>query len=471
VNGSLRDPEWNLETAVRIDLIIHGGTVVSPAGSRRGHVLVHGGRVLATEERDGGLPDADSVIDAQGLHVLPGLVDADVNFREPGEEYKEGWDTGSQAAVCGGITTIIDQSNHTRRVNNVEELQLKMQSAQGRSYCNYAIAGTLMPETVEHIPALATAGVAGLRFSFTRQVGKLPMMDSGAILDAWRLMGEVGLPVMINPETKAIIDHELNRIEATGRTDPASWRESHPPVAEVEGVARSLALAQFTGVRLVLTYISTAQAVSWIRHAKAAGAHVYAETKPHYAAFDGRVMDRELGSMLKMIPPVRPAEHSEAVMAGVADGTIDIVATDHSPHTHEEKRYNERMGNIWSAIPGWPGLETTVGMMLTAVNEGKLSLQRYVSVASESPAKIFGLWPRKGSLTAGADADITLVDLTRAGTFDESKLHSRHKLSPFHGWSYLGAPVGTIIAGRLVAREGELVTDTPAGCFERPSWS
>ncbi|WP_329251430.1 dihydroorotase family protein [Actinoallomurus sp. NBC_01490] len=453
-----------------MQLAVVNGTVVSPEGSRRGHVLVDDGTVVDVVTRDGDVPAARTVVDATGLFVLPGLVDPDVNFREPGLEYKEGWLTGSAAAVCGGVTTVMDMPNTGRPTVDTESLDAKLAAAKGRSYCDYAIKASLVPGNVEEIPRLADAGVCGFRFSMAGTVGAIPALTSGEILDAWHVVAGTGLRCGVHPETREILEHLRRRLELAGRRDPAAAREARPPVAEVEGIARSLALAEATGVRLAFYHVSTAPSIDWVRRAKADGrVDVVAETNPHYCVVDGEDMDRGLGTMLTMHPPVRTREHADATLAALADGTIDVLGTDHSPHTHEEKRYADRMTDIWAATPGWPGLETTVSLMLTAVHEGRLSLERYAYCQSEGPARAWGLWPRKGNLKPGADADITVVDLDRRGEFDESRLHSRHRLTPFHGRAYTGATAYTIVGGEVTARDGELVAEAPMGRFVRPA--
>lgn len=452
-----------------MQLVVANGTVVSPMGSRRAHVLVNEGTVVDVVERDDAIPTAEVVVDATDLHVLPGLVDPDVNFREPGLEYKEGWLTGSAAAVCGGFTTVMDMPNVGSPTVDADSLDAKLAAAKGRSYCDYAVKAALVPGNAEEISRLSEAGVCGFRFSLAGTVGAVHGLSSGQILDAWRLAAETGLRCGVHPETREIVDHLRERLRGVGRTDPAAWREARPPVAEVEGIARAFALAEATGVRLALYHVSTSPSVDWVRRAKDDGRiDLVAETNPHYCVVDGEDMDRGLGTMLTMHPPVRTRDHADATLAALADGAIDVVGTDHSPHTHEEKRYADRMGDVWAATPGWPGLETTVSLMLTAVHDGRLSLERYAYCQSEGPARAWNLWPRKGNLRPGADADITIVDLERRGAFDESALHSRHPLSPFHGRPYTGAPVCTIVGGEVVAQDGELVAETPKGRFTRP---
>lgn len=455
---------------MRVQLVVKNATIVSSAGSRRGHLVVDRGIVVGVSERDEGLPEANTLIDGSGLHVLPGLVDPDVKFREPGLEYKEGWDTGSRAAVCGGITTVVDMPNPVEPVCTVKGFEAKLSAARGRSYCNYAVMATISHAQLDEIPRLADAGVCGFRCVLSAVYGPIPVISSGQILDAFRAVAQTGLRCGVIPETKEIIEHFRSRVRAQGRSDGAAWRDARPPAAEVEGIARALALSEFTDVKLVISTVASHESIPWIRRAKTEGrVDLLAETKPHYCVVDGRIMDSErLGTLLTMYPPLRERENADAILSALADGTIDALGTDHSPHTREEKHYQDRMNGLWDASPGWPGLETTVSLMLSAVNEGRLSIERYVGCHSEAPARAWGLWPRKGNLSPGADADVTIVDLRKKGVFDERTLHSRHPFTPFHGRPFTGAPAYTIIAGQVVARDGEIVCREPFGRFEAP---
>jgi dihydroorotase len=451
-----------------VQLLVKNGSIVSPSGTRRGHIVADRGVIHAVLESDGDLPEAETVIDAVGLHVLPGLVDPDVKFREPGLEYKEGWHYGSTAAVCGGITTVIEMPNPAVPIRNVDEFNAKLHAASGRSFCHYAVMATLSYADLNQVARLAEAGVCGYRCLLPGPFGPVTLMNS--ILDALRAVAETGLRCGVLPDSHDIIKHARDRVRAAGRHDGSAWRDARPPEAEVEGIARVLALGEFARVKLAISTVAARQSIPWIRRAKDdARLDLTCETKPHYCVVDGTVMDTErLGTMLAMQPPVRTLDHADAILRALSDGTIDALGTDHSPHTRAEKHYDDRMNGLWAASPGWPGLETTVSLMLTAVNEGRLSIERYAQAHSEAPARAWGLWPRKGRLGPGADADITIVDLGRRGAFDERRMHSRHPLSPFHGRAFVGAPVATIISGELIMRDGELVAREPRGRFERP---
>jgi dihydroorotase-like cyclic amidohydrolase len=218
----------------------------------------------------------------------------------------------------------------------------------------------------------------------------------------------------------------------------------------------------------MIYHMSTAEGVALVRQAKDRGLDVMGETAPHYLILDAQDMVRmRLGSLLKINPPVRGAEHGEALWRGLRDGTVEVLGTDHSPHTPEEKMAHDPMGDIWKALPGWPGVETSVPLMLTQVNAGRLTLNEYVKRQAEGPARAWNLWPRKGHLGRGADGDVTVVDMRREGTIDQNALHSKSRVTPFHGFRVTGMPVYTIVRGRVVMKHGEIY-GAPAGQMLRP---
>ncbi len=452
---------------MQVDLLIRNGTVVTPLASYRGHLLIRDGKVLEIMVRDD-LPSAREVIDATGLYVLPGLIDPHVHFRSPGLEYKEDWDTGSQAAACGGITTIIDNPNVVPPTADVESLQLKLEKANGVSYVGYAILAVIMEGNLDKIVPLAEAGVVGYKIFMGETVGNIPSPSDGEIIDAWKIMHATGLRCTVHAEDNSIILYARAKLQREGRKDPLAHVESRPAVAEAETVHRAVLFAREAKSKLMIYHLSSKEGLEQVRRGKADGVDVMAETGPHYLLLEAQDMIRmNLGSIMKMNPPVRSREHGEALWRGLLDGSIEVIGTDHSPHTPEEKMAESPMADIWKAIPGWPGVETNVPLMLTQVNAGRLTLNQYVKLQAEGPARAWNLWPRKGNLDRGADADVTIIDLNKEGVIDKDKLHSKSKVTPFHGWRVKGRAVYTIVRGTVVMKNGELY-GKPQGEFIQP---
>jgi len=451
-----------------VDLIVKNGTIVSPAASRRGHLVIQRGRVLEILVRDD-LPAAARTIDATGLHVLPGLIDPHVHFRVPGLDYKEDFSTGSQAAAAGGITTVIDMPNTNPLTSSVEGFHAKVACARGVSYVDFGLYAVIVEGNGREILPLADAGVVGYKVFMGETVGNVPAPQDGEIIDAWRIVAQTGLRCGVHAEDNGIILYLRKKLQDAGRTDPLAHLESRPSVAEAEAISRAILFAREAKSKLMIYHMSAAEGVDLVRRGKDSGVDVTGETTPHYLLMEGQDMVRmNLGSMLKINPPVRSREHAEALWRGLLDGTIEVIGTDHSPHTRDEKMFDDRMGDIWKAAAGWPGVETNVPLMLTQVNAGRMTLNHYVKVQAEGAARAWNLWPRKGHLGRGADGDVTIVDMTKDGTIDQDRLHSKNKLTPFHGFKVKGLPVYTIVRGQVVMEGGEIV-GKPRGELQTPA--
>ncbi|HKX19775.1 MAG TPA: dihydroorotase [bacterium] len=450
-----------------VDLIVKNGTIVSPAASRRGHLLIQDGRVREISVRDE-LPEATRTIDAAALHVLPGLIDPHVHFRVPGLEYKEDFSTGSQAAAAGGVTTVLDMPNVIPLTSTVHGFRTKVAAIQGTSYVDYGLYAVIVEGSSREIVPLAEAGVVGYKVFLGETVGNIPAPQDGEILDAWRIVAETGLRCGVHAEDNGIIHYIRKQLLDAGRTDPLAHLESRPSVAEAEAISRAILFAREAKSRLMIFHMSAAEGVELLRRGRGDGVDVMGETGPNYLLMEGEDMVRmRLGSLLKINPPVRSREHADALWRGLLDGTIEVLGTDHSPHTREEKMFNDPMGDIWKAAAGWPGVETNVPLMLTQVNAGRLTLNHYVKLQAEGPARAWNLWPRKGHLGRGADADLTIVDMRKEGTIDQERLHSKNRLTPFHGFRVKGLPVYTIVRGQVVMEGGEIV-GKPQGQLQTP---
>ena len=434
-----------------VDLVVRGGTVVSPWGRFRGGVAVQDGVVVAVATNEA-LPPGREVIDAAGRFVLPGVIDSHVHFREPGLEYKEDWASGTAAAACGGVTTVLEMPNTRPPTATVEALQLKQRCAARGARVDYGIYGLLAQDNLHELPGLAAHGVIGFKCYMGETVGAIPSPDDGVMLEEFETAARLGLRVAVHAENNGIMQRSIQRLRAAGRTDPLAHLDSRPDICAIEAVSRALLFAEWSRARLHICHESCKDVLPLVRAARRRGVDVTVETCPHYLLLTGDDMGR-LGPVLRMNPPVRAPGHDAALWAGLRDGTIDMVSTDHSPHSVEEKTRPD----IWDAVSGFPGVETAVPLMLTEVNHGRLSLERYVEVASANPARAWGLYPRKGAVQPGADADLVIVDLEREGEIRAADLHSKSKITPFEGMKVTGRPVHTIVRGRVVMREGELV--------------
>jgi dihydroorotase len=437
-----------------VDLVIRGGHVVTPDAVFSASIAVKDG-VVAAVGADELMPPAREVLDASGLHVLPGAIDVHVHFRDPGYPHKEDFSSGTAAAALGGVTTVFDMPNTLPPTGTAEALAAKQTMAAEKAHVDFGLYGLLGDDTIAQVPALVAGGVIGFKLYMGNTFGRIPSPSTGAMLEAFEAVAPTGKRISLHAETNSIMERRETRLREAGRTEALAHLASRPAIVAVEAVSRAAILAEWTGARIHVLHISSAEELRPLREAKARGVDITGETCPHYLLLSTDDYAR-LGGVIRVNPPVREARNQEPLWAAFADGTIDLIATDHAPHAPEEKTRND----IWTVDAGFPGVETQMPLMLTAVNAGRLTLCDYVRLSAAAPAKIWGLYPRKGALQPGADADIAIVDLKREWSIDDAKLQSRSKITPWHGWRVRGLPIHTLVRGRFVMRERRLVEDT-----------
>jgi dihydroorotase len=438
----------------KVDLVIRGGHVVTPDAVFNASVAVKDGAVAAVGA-DELMPPARDVLDASGLHVLPGAIDVHVHFRDPGYPHKEDFASGTAAAALGGVTTVFDMPNTLPPTGTAEALAAKQTMAAEKAHVDFGLYGLLGEDTIAQVPALVAGGVIGFKLYMGNTFGRIPSPSTGAMLEAFEAVAPTGKRISLHAETNSIMERRETRLREAGRTEALAHLASRPAVVAVEAVSRAAVLAEWTGARIHVLHISSAEELRPLREAKARGVDITGETCPHYLLLSTDDYAR-LGGVIRVNPPVREARNQDPLWAALADGTIDFIATDHAPHAPEEKTRND----IWTVDAGFPGVETQMPLMLTAVNAGRLTICDYVRLSAAAPAKIWGLYPRKGALQPGADADIAIVDLKREWTIDDGKLQSRSKITPWHGWRVKGLPIHTLVRGRFVMRERRLAEDT-----------
>lgn len=416
---------------------IRGGRVLDPATGRdeRADVLLEDGRIAAVGG-ELGAPEAERV-EAEGLWVTPGLVDLHTHLREPGQEYKEDIGSGGRAAAAGGFTAVCCMANSEPANDDPSVtdfiLDRARQASPVRVHPIAAATRKLEGEVMSEMVALAAAGAVA--FSDDGRT----VMDSGAqrrVLEYSRL---VGAPVIVHAEDRGLVrDGVVNE----GAVSTRLGLPGNPAAAEAICVARDLALAELTGAHLHVAHVSTAAAVERVREARRRGVHVTAEVTPHHLTLTD---EATLGfdTHTKMAPPLRSAEDVRACREGLADGTLDAIASDHAPHAVHEKEVE-----FTAAPPGVIGLETAVAVVLALVRDGALAPLQLVGALTAGPAAILG--GRGGRLAPGAPADVTLIDPERVWRYDPAKGYSKGRNSPWAGHSLTGRPVATFVGGRLV---------------------
>lgn len=449
----------------KVDLIVRNGTVVTSAGRQEADVAIRKGKFVAIAPRGRLVVKASTELDAAGRYVLPGVIDGHVHFREPGFEYKEDWESGSRAAVMGGVTTVLDMPNTNPQTRDPESALVKKRLAEARAYCDFGFIGLLASDNVDQLRPMAEEGlVVGFKAFLGITIGAIAAPHDGAVLDAMREISSLGMRLGFHAENNDILQNEIRRLQAQGRTDPLAHVESRPALAEVESIQRMGLFARETGCKVHIFHLSSKPGLEMINEWRAKGVDYTCETGAHYCFLTSANM-RELGSILRMSPPVREFGHGDALLQGLADGRVTCIATDHSPHTREEKLNT----NIWKAVSGFAGVETSVRLFLTyGVHGGPLTLEQFVRASSEGPAKTWNLWPKKGAIAVGSDADLTIVDLEQEGVIREARLHGKNNINPFEGSRTRGAPVATIVRGAIQMKDGQLTGRRGHGRLQSP---
>jgi len=435
---------------VAVDLLIRNVTLVSPAARRPVDISIADGIFAAIEPA--GTIDAGGAIktiDGANLLAMPGLIDGHVHFRQPGLEHEETWLTGTRAAVFGGVTTVLDMPNTVPPTDSVERVQEKLALARLRAYCDFGLFG-LVGESADRTAGLAGSGlVVGLKAFLGPTTGDLPTPEDDELFRALEHARLSGLRVAFHAEDRATIAAAR---EHTGRSDPIAHLDTRPAKAEVRAIERIGELLAAANSLGHICHVSSAIGLHEIESLRGDEVDLTCEATPHHLLL-GRDVYADFGGVAKVNPPVRGEPDASALLAALADGRIDTLASDHAPHLAADKV----RASIWDVPSGFAGTETLLVLMLTAVHDGRLSLERLVHATSEAPAKAWGLWPRKGSVEVGADADLTLVDLDTPGVVHAVELHGKNNHSPFEGRATFGAVAATIVRGRIVVRGGALV--------------
>lgn len=435
-----------------LDLLIRNVSVVSPAGRRVVNIFVSDGQFSGILD-PGPLPFAPAAetIDGTGLVALPGLIDGHVHFREPGLAHEETWLSGTRAAIFGGVTTVLDMPNTAPPTDSVERAREKLALADRAAFCDFGLFGLLGRHTAQTGDLAGSGLVVGLKAFVGPTTGNLPAPTEDELLRGLEHARISGLRVAFHAEDRATI--EAAREHET-RAGPIAHLETRPVKAEVRAIERIGDLLQAANARGHICHVSSAIGQHTIESLRLDQVDLTSEVTPHHALL-GRDVYADFGGVAKVNPPIRGEPDASALLAALADGRIDMIASDHAPHLAAEKMH----ASIWDVPSGFAGVETLLPLMLSAVHDGRLALERLVHATSEAPAKTWGLWPRKGQIAVGADADLTLVDLERGGEIHAANLHGMNNVSPFEGRATTGAVVTTIVRGKVVVRDGALVTE------------
>jgi allantoinase len=454
---------------MKYDLLIVNGTVVLESGIQNLTVAINDGKFVSFIKAGEALPEAHETIDASGKVILPGGIEPHGHVWEPGEDFREGWETGTQAAAAGGITTIIEMPLSNPPPVTREAFLLKKDIATHKSSIDFALWGGVIPESAQNLEKnladLKELGAVAYKIFMCWSAQKYPPIDDGLLLSAMKELARTNQFIGIHAENDAIIKENERRLQAGGHNSPQDFVDSRPPEAELEAINRALLLGKVTGCRIHIVHMSINEGGRLLKQAKLNGQKVTVETAPQYLALDRSELDRK-GAFAKCAPPLRTRENVELLWDYVLDGTIDMIGSDHAPFTREEK---ESPKLFWDVPNGLSGMQESFSLLLSeGVNKRGLSLNRAAEMTSTNVAKTFGLYPQKGCIRVGSDADLVIVDMNEEWIVDNARVFYKVGWSPYAGRKMKGKILKTILRGNTIYQNGEMVTKPGTGEFVRP---
>jgi len=450
-----------------MDIIIKGGTLVLGEGAFPADVRIIGEKVAAVGQSFAG----ERVIDATGCLVLPGGVDAHTHLAlslGPDLAVSDDFESGTIAAACGGTTTVINYAEQCGHANLLEALDAWQARATGRAVIDYSFHMLIddpRPDVIEEMAALVERGITSFKALLAYK--GIVMLDDAQLLRLLERARDLGALVNVHAENGHLIDELVAACRMAGQTAPRYHALTRPEVAEAEATGRALALAEAAGAPIYIVHMTCARAVDALRRAQARGQVAFGETCPQYLLLDERVYESEdfdTAAGYVLSPPLRERSNQSALWAALAAGTIQTIGTDHCPFTREQKA---RGRGDFTLIPsGLPGIETRMGLLYHhGVGEGRLSLSEWVRLTATNPARLFGLYPRKGTLVPGSDADLVVFDPERCTILDAGSLHMRTDISPYAGWEVRGWPRHVLQRGHFVVENGIFVGKPGDGMF------
>lgn len=443
-------------------LLIRGVRLISSSNIKDGiDILVIDGRVEALG-RGLSRPNGVEVLDAKGLLAFPGAVDEHVHMREPGLEYKDDFLHGTMAAAAGGVTTVLEMPNTLPPVENKNILLEKAKHLSGKAYVDFGLYGVVHDGNIDEFEELVYSGAVGFKIFLGPTTGNIPAPNDGTLIEALSKSAKMNVPIAFHAENWDLVKYFTEKVKATGRMDPTAHTDARPPICEEEAIQRLILYSKHTGGRVLIVHMSAKEGVELLRRAKELKLNVWGETNPHYLLLTVKDYEK-YGVLIKVNPPIRDESHQRELWRAVLDGTITHIGSDHAPHSREEKEKN-----VWEASAGFHGVRTLVPLMIDQALRGRLPLTKIPELLSENPARLFNIYPRKGTLTIGSDADIILVDPRGETVLREEDLYAKNPLSPFIGWKLRGIIKYVILRGTIIAKNGKIVVEKPLGEWIKP---
>lgn len=440
-----------------IDLIVHGAKLVTSSGCTEADLYVHEGKVIGLGRLD---QSSIEVVDGRELYLLPGMIDAHVHLMDPGDLTREDFPRGSAAAAVAGVTTILEHS-HGNRVTNGASLHKKIEYLKDRSVIDFGLGAHFSPNGIDEIQEVLQEGAAFIKV-FTCTTHGVEAVENGVFLQAMKHFEPSGAVYLVHAEDESLTGVAEMELRRAGRKDGMVIPEWRNRLAEQIAVTTVAQLAQASGANVVIAHCSHPMIVEIVSHYRAQGARIWAEGCPQYFYLREDEI-QQLGALRKFTPPARALSSNDfdAMWKYLRDGAISYLASDHAPSTRSQKTG----GSIWDVHFGLPGIDTTFPVMLDAVCRGNLSLLRLVELYSLMPARLYGLYPQKGSLQVGSDADFILVDLKGSRVLQDKDILSKAGWTPFAGHEVRGRVVATYLRGQKVAEGGECLLPPGTGHF------
>ncbi len=445
------------------DLIVRHGTLVTPTEEKQADIAVVDGRIVAIDPEISGTSKDE--IDASGLHIFPGVIDAHVHFNEPGRTEWEGFATGTRALAAGGTTTYFDMPlNAHPPTLDATSFDLKLAAAQASSLVDFAFWGGLVPGNVPNMEELSERGVIGFKaFMSNSGIDDFLAVDDLTLYEGMAQAAKLGRIVAVHAENDAITGNLARRAMEQERIGIRDYLDSRPVIAELEAIERAILMASETGCSLHIVHVSTGRGVRLVADARVRGVDVSCETCPHYLVLTEDDVE-ELGAVAKCAPPLRSQEEREDLWQQVLLGNVPMIASDHSPAPANMKT-DTNFFRVWGGISGCQSL---LSLLLTdGYKQRSLNLTTITSLTAEYPSQRFGLFPHKGQLALGVDADMVLVKLQESSVLQARDLFYRHQHSPYVGKVLRGRIVSTHVRGNTIFHEGTFIT-TPIGRLLRP---
>jgi allantoinase len=453
-----------------VDIVLKNGKIVTPSGIFEGGLAIDSGKIVAMA-KNSTLPQAEKSIDVEQRFVLPGFIDAHSHIRGMGRSDWEDFTTGTMAAAAGGVTTVLEMPITLPPTSTERAFKEKRDTMARQAVVNFALYGAAGSQNIDEIPAMAKEGAIAFKtFMHPPPRGResdfwgLYAADDGSFLEVMRAIAQTGLVSCVHAENPEIVDYLTRKLQSQGRRDLLAYLESRPGITESEGISRAAILASEAQVHLHICHVCAKEAVKIIRNLKLEGRFLTSETCPHYLTFTFDEI-KNLGPYAKINPPIRYDADRTTLWQALNEGVIDLVASDHASYPKEVKEIGRE--DIWKAYMGAASLQVMGPVMLTHVSKGLITLEKLVQVLSENAAKIFNLYPRKGVLTTGADADLIVVDMKKKKKLKSEEFYTKTKDMPsiYDNFEVLGMPVLTMVNGVEVMRDGEVLGEPGTGRF------